>query len=133
MPTKTIEEMILAENDAKTRALLVVLNSINLSLTANTSMTLEEATKLDKHLSRFEEKEKEFHVLRRKDDEIINKGKGMWKVTAVVLSIVQIIVFSIASLLFSDLQDIHSKLQLNVVEHQHFKDKLEMQKNSGGK
>lgn len=133
MPTKTIEEMILAENDAKTRALLVVLNSINLSLTANTSMTLELATKLDKHLSRFEEKEKEFHVLRRKDDEIINKGKGMWKVTAVVLSIVQIIVFSIASLLFLDLQDIHSKLQLNVVEHQHFKDKLEMQKNSGGK
>lgn len=77
-----IESMIAEENDPKSRALLIVLNSINNSMMANTAITREIGGKLDAHLTNYES-----HVAEQ--TAMANKGRGAWTVALWGLGLVQ--------------------------------------------
>jgi hypothetical protein len=77
-----IENMIAEENDPRQRAFLIVLNSINNNLNANTKTTTEVAEKLDAHLTNYEQ-----HTM--DEAALINKGIGAWKVIAWILGLAQ--------------------------------------------
>lgn len=95
-----IESMIAEENEPKQRAFLIILNSINNSLMANTNTTSDVAIKLDEHLSRFEAKS-------AADAELLNQGRGAWKILAWVLGVAQIGVLAACTSVISDLKEIH--------------------------
>jgi hypothetical protein len=78
-----ISLMIAAEDDPKQRAFLIVLNSINLALEANTVTVKDISFKLETHLLAYNQSTKN-------SEEIINKGKGAWKVIAWVIGIAQV-------------------------------------------
>jgi len=98
-----IEALISGENDPKQRAFLIILNSINASMVANTEATREVADKLDNHLSAFEAKAEA-------DAQMLNQGRGAWRVLAWVLGTAQVMILGISGYVFSDLQAIHSDL-----------------------
>lgn len=84
-----IDVLISAENDPARRAVLIVLQSINRSLEANTIATQQTQFSLGElrtdfglHLTNFEK-----HAIN--EEAIMNKGKGAWRVMAYVLSAVQ--------------------------------------------
>lgn len=116
-----IEVMILEENDPKQRAFLIVLNSINQSLLANTALTHSVSTKLEEHLENFTE-----HA--EKEEAIMNKGRGAWKVAAWVVGIAQVF----AVMLWTDtrttmitLADAVVGLKITQAEHTSRLDRLE--------
>jgi len=98
-----IEAMIAAEDDPKQRSFLIVLNSINNSLMANTTVTTNLSTQFGEHLERFEEKVAE-------DARLLNQGKGAWKVAAWVLGAAQSIVVALALFAAKDISSIHEEL-----------------------
>jgi hypothetical protein len=98
-----IESMIAEENDPKQRSFLIVLNSINNSLVANTVATSGLSVKFDEHLSKFEKKVEE-------DAQLLNQGKGAWKVAAWVLGSAQAILISLATFASNDLSSIHRSM-----------------------
>lgn len=99
-----IEAMIAAEDDARQRAFLIVLNSINTSLMANTSTVRDVANKLDAHLTAYAD-----HV--NEETALLNKGRGMWTVGAWVLGIAQLAVLGGGARLINDIDHIHQALQ----------------------
>ena len=94
-----IESMILSEDDPKQRAFLIVLNSINNSLMANTDTIRDVSEKLENHLTHFEQHTKS-------EEAMLNKGRGAWKVIAWVIGVVQIIGLGIWTDVRGDLQNI---------------------------
>ena len=99
-----IEAMIAEENDPKQRAFLIILNSINHALMANTSATAGLSQKFDDHLTTFEQKV-------AADAEILNQGKGMWKVIAWGLGAAQAVVIALAVYAANDLKALHLAIQ----------------------
>ncbi|HNI20891.1 MAG TPA: hypothetical protein PLS35_19390, partial [Nitrospira sp.] len=99
-----IDQMILEEEDKKQRAFLIVLNSINKSLIANTETIKEVSEKLDAHLTSYEQ-----HV--EQEDALLNKGRGAWKVMAWVISGVQVIGLGIWTMARGEIKEIHVMLQ----------------------
>ncbi len=79
-----IEKLISEEQDTKVKLQLMVMNRINLSLIANTNTIHEIGDRLEEHLVNYEQRT-------RVEDEILNKGKGAWKVVAWIVGIVQAI------------------------------------------
>ena len=84
-----IDVLISAENDPARRAVLIVLQSINRSLEANTIATKQTqgsvatlSTDFATHLKNFEN-----HAIN--EEGLMNKGKGAWRVMAYVLFAVQ--------------------------------------------
>lgn len=98
-----IESLISEENDPKQRAFLIILNSINASMMANTSATSQVAEKLDSHMSLFEKKAEA-------DAKLLNQGRGAWRVLAWVLGTAQAVILGIAAYVFSDIQQVHTEL-----------------------
>lgn len=98
-----IEALIAEENDPKQRAFLIILNSINASMMANTSATSQVAEKLDSHMSLFEKKAEA-------DAKLLNQGRGAWRVLAWVLGTAQTVILGIAAYVFSDIQQVHTEL-----------------------
>ena len=98
-----IEALIAEENDPKQRAFLIILNSINSSMVANTEATRDVADKLDSHLSAFETKAES-------DAKLLNQGRGAWRVLAWVLGTAQVVILGVSGYVFSDLQKIHQEL-----------------------
>jgi len=80
-----IELMIAAEDDSKTRAILMVLNNINNSMIANTAMTSSVASKLDAHLTKYE-------LFVAKESDLVSRGIGAWRVAVWILGIAQLAV-----------------------------------------
>lgn len=68
---QNIEEMIALEDDPKIRLQLMVMNRINLSLIANTTTINEINNKLIEQVNRFEQHD-------RREQAILNRGKGAW-------------------------------------------------------
>jgi hypothetical protein len=99
-----IEALISSENDPKQRAFLIILNSINASMVANTEATREVADKLDDHLTAFEAKAEA-------DAQLLNQGRGAWRVLAWALGTAQVALLGVAGYVFSDLQKIHTEIQ----------------------
>ena len=77
-----IDDLIKQENDPKTRAILLVLQNINISLMANTQAVNDTDTQLKAHMSAVAKSTEENNAL-------LNKGRGMWNVISVCLAIVQ--------------------------------------------
>ena len=99
-----IEQMILSEDDPKQRAFLIVLNSINRSLIANTETIREVSEKLETHLEHFENHTKT-------EEALVNKGRGAWKVAAWVIGVAQVIGLGIWNEARTEIKDIHLALQ----------------------
>jgi len=100
-----IEGMIAEENDPKQRAFLIVMNTMNVNLVANTETIRVISSKLDGHLSNYD-------IQTKLEQEWVNKGKGMWKVLAWVLGIIQTVVLLVCVQLRTDLADIHTTLTI---------------------
>ena len=103
-----IEDMIIKENDPHQRAFLVVLNSINISLVANTRTVTDIGRKLEAHLVNFEK-----HTTN--EEALMNKGRGAWNILAWVLSIAQIVVIGAYADVSTELRDIHDQMQSHLV------------------
>ena len=84
MDQQHIEDLISGENDPKIRLQLMVMNRINLSLIANTQTTNDIATKLEMHVRSYEQ-------TTESNTELLNKGRGAWKILVWVLSIAQLV------------------------------------------
>lgn len=103
-----IEDMIIKENDPHQRAFLVVLNSINISLVANTRTVHDIGRKLEAHLDNFEK-----HATN--EEALMNKGRGAWNVLAWVLSIAQIVLIGIWTSQTADIKHINTVINEHAV------------------
>lgn len=99
-----IEALIAAEDDARIRLQLMIMNRINLSLIANTHTINEVAIKLEDHLSIYERRT-------TAEQALINKGKGAWRMVAWVIGAVQLIGLGIWTDARQDLAGIHAALE----------------------
>ena len=99
-----IDQLIMQEDDPKQRSFLIVLNSINNSLIANTETIKDVSEKLDAHLTSYEN-----HV--EQEDALLNRGRGAWKVMAWVISGVQVIGLGIWAMAREEIKEIHVMLQ----------------------
>ena len=99
-PTDKISDLIEKEDDPKSRALLVVLQNINLSLIANTSTVNKIEEQLELHLA-------EFRSHTSAEEALINKGKGMWPIINWVICSIQAISIWLMLTAYSDLASLH--------------------------
>lgn len=103
-----IERLIQQENDPKARLHLMILNRISISLIANTQTINDVATKLDEHLTSYEEQSKNTAAA-------VNQGKGAWKVVSWVLGLVQVVGLGIWASVGADIKHIHESINASVV------------------
>lgn len=99
-----IEQMILEEGDKKQRAFLIVLDSINKSLIANTDTIREVSSKLETHLEQFEA-----HTAQ--ENALLNRGRGMWTVVAWVIGTAQVIGLGIWNEARTEIKDINTAVK----------------------
>lgn len=99
-----IDQLIMQEDDPKQRAFLIVLNSINNSLIANTETIKDVSEKLDAHLTSYEN-----HV--EQEEALLNRGRGAWRVMAWVISGVQVIGLGIWAMAREEIKEIHVMMQ----------------------
>lgn len=95
-----IQQLIREEPDSRTRALLLILARIDDSLRANTRQTHEIGTKLDAHLTRYEEQARDDSALRE-------QTRGAWRVLAYVLSFAQAALLAGVTWLYGEIRDMH--------------------------
>lgn len=105
-----IEKLIAEENDPKIRLQLMVMNRINLSLIANTKTINDVAEKLDAHLTKFEQ-----HTAQ--EEQMINQGRGAWKVVSWVIGIVQVIGLAIWVSANEEIASIHQSIAEDQAQH----------------
>lgn len=103
-----IEDMIIKEDDPHQRAFLVVLNSINISLVANTRTVTDIGCKLEAHLINFESHTKN-------EEALMNKGRGAWNILAWVLSIAQIAVIGAYANMTNEISSLASQVHSHMV------------------
>jgi hypothetical protein len=97
-----IDELIKMENDPKTRAILLVLQNINVSLMANTEAVNDTDRQLKQHM---------VEVAKRTDESnaLLNKGRGMWNIISLVLAAVQVALVYFMSMYLSDIKSLHAE------------------------
>ena len=95
-----IDDLIKQENDPKTRAILLVLQNINISLMANTQAVNDTDTQLKAHMVAVAKSTEENNAL-------LNKGRGMWNVISVCLAIVQAGLIYFMGMYLSDIKSLH--------------------------
>jgi hypothetical protein len=97
-----IDELIKNENDPKTRAILLVLQNINVSLMANTEAVNDTDRQLKQHM---------VEVAKRTDESnaLLNKGRGMWNIISLVLAAVQMALVYFMSMYLSDIKGLHAE------------------------
>jgi hypothetical protein len=96
-----IDELIKLENDSKTRAILLVLQNINVSLMANTQAVNDTDTQLKAHMV---EVQKQAEI----NNALINKGKGMWNVISILLAMVQAGLVYFMTMYLADIKNLHN-------------------------
>jgi hypothetical protein len=96
-----IDELIKLENDSKTRAILLVLQNINVSLMANTQAVNDTDTQLKAHMV---EVKKQAEI----NNALINKGKGMWNVISILLAMVQAGLVYFMTMYLSDIKNLRN-------------------------
>jgi isocitrate lyase len=112
-----IDDLIKQENDPKTRAILLVLQNINISLMANTQAVNDTDTQLKRHMVEVAKRTEENNAL-------LNKGRGMWNVISVCLAIVQAGLIYFMGMYLSDIKSLHvsdSSLDKRVLILEHAK------------
>ena len=96
-----IDELIKQENDPKTRAILLVLQNINVSLLANTEAVNDTDRQLKQHMTAVAKNAEENNAL-------LNKGRGMWNVISICLAVVQAGLVYFMSMYLSDIKSLHA-------------------------
>jgi hypothetical protein len=96
-----IGDLIRQEDDPKNRAFLIILQNINLSLIANTQTINDMDAQLRKHLSEFSK-----HT--QQDAELLNKGRGAWRVLSSVLVAVQMILGWMILETYTEIKSLHA-------------------------
>lgn len=99
-----ISELIKLEDDPKNRALLIILQNINLSLIANTKTVNDIDEQLKNHMELYNKR-----VMT--EDALYNKGRGAWKVVSWLLGIVQIILVALVAHANKQLDKYHDEYQ----------------------
>ena len=97
-----IDELIKQENDPKTRAILLVLQNINVSLMANTEAVNDTDRQLKQHMVEVQKRTEESNAL-------LNKGRGMWNVISLVLAAVQVALVYFMSMYLADIKSLHQE------------------------
>ena len=97
-----IDELIKLENDPKTRAILLVLQNINVSLMANTEAVNDTDRQLKQHMVEVQKRTEESNAL-------LNKGRGMWNVISLVLAAVQVALVYFMSMYLADIKSLHQE------------------------
>lgn len=105
-----IERLIALEDDSKQRAFLIVLNSINNSMIANTETTRDIHTKLERHLENYSN-----HV--NIEEGIFNQGKGIWKVMTWVIGGMQALIIAASGAIWTNLGEVTAVVHEIQVEH----------------
>jgi hypothetical protein len=108
-----IEELIVAAQDPKDKAFLLIMNKIASSLDANTSLTKALSDDFKSHTIAFSEHE-------RKEMELINQGRGGFRVALGLLGVLQIILGVIITNTLTDIKNMHQEvtvLQREVAIH----------------
>lgn len=83
-----ISDMIRQEDDPKNRALLIILQNINLSLIANTKTVNDIDEQLNKHMELYNKRIEA-------EDALYNKGRGAWKVVSWIFGVIQAFLIAI--------------------------------------
>ena len=97
-----IDELIKSENDPKTRAILLVLQNINVSLMANTEAVNDTDRQLKQHMTAVAKNAEENNAL-------LNKGRGMWNVISICLAVVQAGLVYFMSMYLTDIKSLHAE------------------------
>ena len=97
-----IDELIKAENDPKARAILLVLQNINVSLIANTEAVNDTDRQLKQHMVEVAKRTEESNAL-------LNKGRGMWNVISICLAAVQAGLVYFMSMYLADIKSLHAE------------------------
>lgn len=95
-----LDHLIAQEDDPKQRVFLILLNNLNASLIDNTKATSIIGSKLDEHLTNFE-------VYTKDKDQLLNQGRGAWKVAAWVLGLAQVVAGVVWMDIRAELADMH--------------------------
>ena len=93
-----IEELIVAADDPKDKAFLLIMNKIAVSLDTNTSLTQMLSDDFKSHTLAFSEHE-------RKEMELINQGRGGFRVALALLAVLQVVIGFIITNTLSDIKD----------------------------
>jgi len=120
-----IEIMIAGEEDKQQRALLLVLHNINQGLIANTELTREYGQILEMHIKDYKVHKEEFATHSKKEEEIMNKGKGAYKILMIAAGAIQTILIVVFAGFSSDMKDMSTSILTDRIEHQEFKIKIE--------
>ena len=108
-----IDDLIVATDDPKDKAFLLIMNKIATSLDTNTSLTRALADDFKSHTVAFSEHE-------RKEMELINQGRGGFRVALVLLGVLQVVVGFIINNTLADIKDMRqevTQLQRDVSTH----------------
>ena len=97
-----IDELIKMENDPKTRAILLVLQNINVSLMANTEAVNDTDRQLKQHMVEVQKRTEESNAL-------LNKGRGMWNIISICLAVVQAGLVYFMSMYLADIKGLHQE------------------------
>ena len=119
LPSLDISQMIASENDPKQRASLMVLHAISTSLEAITVTIRDMQDKFEIHLLRFET-----HAT--KEQELMNQGKGAWKIMAGLIGFAQVFVIFIGNEVRTDLSSLRSSSQAAVVADMKLESRINM-------
>ena len=114
-----ISLMIANENDPKQRAFLIVLNSINLALEANTTTVKEISDKLEHLLDDFNT-----HVT--EDERLVNQGRGAWKVVAWIIGIAQVMATGAFFTQRNEIADLTKAIQAELISDVQVKTRVDV-------
>ena len=105
-----INDLIQAEQNPKDRAFLVILQSINQSVRDQNNALISHSNTLQNLESSFSEHLRKFNERAERDDQILNQGRGIWKVLAWVLGLLQMITIGLLIWSYQEYRDMHESL-----------------------
>jgi hypothetical protein len=105
-----IDELILQEDDKRQRAYLVLLNNINQSLIANTSLTQQNTMMLQDHIEDYQDHKDSYERHTQSEALMVSEIKGAKRVLVYVFGAIQMIVVASVGWLITDLKDVHAHL-----------------------
>lgn len=114
-----IDKLIAEENDPKVRLHLMVMNSMNRNLIANTdatnavaAMVTNVSKDLEAHVESFEAHTRAEEAYIKQQDARINQGKGAWRVIAYVIGGVQVLGLGIWGYASNEISSIHNSISV---------------------
>jgi len=95
-----IDDLIKQENDPKTRAILLVLQNINISLIANTQAVNDTDKQLKAHIV-------DVQAQAEANTALLNRGRGAWPIISAILAAIQIGLIYFMGMYLKDIRELH--------------------------